>query len=194
MRLFHSGLGAIGGSAFLQGSACRRRPADDRCSRRRRGLSPQLLVAGDGTQLVVVADDGTPRILRNRSGDFIRRVFAESSGFDGDPEILEEAPFYTCSHDACIASVLSDGRSWRVLATRLSGWLEWRDLVRACADADIVDSERWLPRGCSPWWLRLDRDPLQQIGGLAIYLGARPQVVTLADLVGQHPWATARSK
>lgn len=155
---------------------------------------PQLLVTGDGTHLAVVASDGTPRILRNRSGDFIRRVFAESSGFDGDPEILEEAPFAACSHDACIADVRNAGRNWRILATRSRAWLEWSDLVKACAAADIVVSDRWLPRGCSPRWLRLDRDSLGRTGGLAIYLGQRPRVVTVAERVGEHPWATARAK
>jgi competence protein ComEC len=155
---------------------------------------PQLLVTGDGTHLAIVARDGTPRILRNRSGDFVRHIFAESSGFDGEPEVLEDAPFAACTHDACIANVRSDGRSWRVLATRSSAWLEWRDLVQACAGADIVVSDRWLPRGCRPNWLRLDRHSLERTGGLAIYLDGTPRVVTVADLVGQHPWATARSK
>jgi competence protein ComEC len=155
---------------------------------------PQLLVTGDGTHLAVVAKDGTPRILRNRSGDFIRKVIAETAGFDGDPQALEEAPFAACSHDACVANVRSDGRNWRVLATRSTAWLEWSDLVRACSDADIVVSDRWLPRGCAPKWLRLDRDSLGETGGLAIYLGKDPRVVTVAEIVGEHPWATGRSK
>jgi competence protein ComEC len=155
---------------------------------------PQLLVTGDGTHLAVVAPDGTPRILRNRSGDFIRSVFAESSGFDGDPLVLEEAPFAACSHDSCFADVRSEGRSWRVLATRSSAWIEWRDLVKACAGADIVVSDRWLPRGCNPRWLRLDRHSLERTGGIAIYLGAEPRVITVADRVGEHPWATTASK
>jgi competence protein ComEC len=155
---------------------------------------PQLLITGDGTHLAVVAKDGTPRILRNRSGEFIRSVFAESSGFDGDPLVLEEAPFAACSHDSCVADVRSDGRSWRVLATRSSAWIEWRDLVKACAGADIVVSDRWLPRGCNPKWLKLDRHSLEQTGGVAIYLGANPRVVTVADRVGEHPWATTAPK
>jgi len=155
---------------------------------------PQLLITGDGTHLAIVAKDGTPRILRNQSGDFIRSVFAESSGFDGDPLVLEEAPFAACSHDSCIADVRSGGRSWRVLATRSSAWIEWRDLVKACGAADIVVSDRWLPRGCNPSWLRLDRHSLERTGGIAIYLGAQPRVITVADRVGQHPWATTSAK
>jgi competence protein ComEC len=155
---------------------------------------PQVLVTGDGTHLAVVESGGTPRILRNRSGDFIRRVFAETSGFDGEPQVLEDAPFAACSHDTCVANVRSGGRNWRVLATRSTAWLEWRDLVKACAQADIVVSDRWLPRGCTPKWLRLDRESLGRTGGLAIYLGDTPRVVTVAEIVGEHPWATNRAK
>ena len=155
---------------------------------------PQVLVTGDGTHLAVVESGGTPRILRNRSGEFIRRVFAETSGFDGEPQVLEDAPFAACSHDTCVANVRSGGRNWRVLATRSTAWLEWRDLVKACAQADIVVSDRWLPRGCTPKWLRLDRESLGRTGGLAIYLGDTPRVVTVAEIVGEHPWATNRAK
>ena len=151
--------------------------------------TPDLLVTGDGKHLAVVAGDGTPRILRNRTGDFMRDVFAESSGFDGDPLVLEESAFAQCSKDSCVADVRKDSRSWRVLATRSSAWLEWRDMVRWCAASDIVVSDRWLPRGCSPKWLKLDRDSLGRTGGVAIFLGPNPHVATVAEDLGQHPWA-----
>jgi competence protein ComEC len=77
-----------------------------------------------------------------------------------------------------------------VLATRSSAWLEWDDMVRWCAQSDIAVSDRWLPRGCSPKWLKLDRDSLGRTGGVAIYLGENPQVATVAEELGQHPWAT----
>ena len=151
--------------------------------------TPDLLVTGDGKHLAVVSADGAPRILRNRTGDFIRDVFAESAGFDGDPLVLEDAPYAACSHDSCIANIARDGRSWRVLATRSSAWLEWRDMVRWCAESDIAISDRWLPKGCSPRWLKLDRDLLGRSGGVAIYLGADPRVETVANELGEHPWA-----
>ncbi|HEX2802550.1 MAG TPA: ComEC/Rec2 family competence protein [Sphingomicrobium sp.] len=152
--------------------------------------TPDLLVTGDGKHLAVVATDGRPRILRNRTGDFMRDVFAESSGFDGDPEELEDSRFAACSHDACVANVVRAGRSWRVLATRSSAWLEWNDLVAGCARADIAVSDRWLPRGCAPKWLKLDRKSLSRTGGVAIYLSDEPRVVTVAEQIGNHPWAT----
>jgi competence protein ComEC len=156
--------------------------------------SPDLLVTGDGKHLAIVGAEGTPRILRNRTGDFIRDLFAESTGFDGDPATLESAPFAACSHDSCVADFHRGGRSWRVLATRSSAWLDWDELVRACANSDIAVSDRRLPRGCSPKWLKLDRTSLERTGGVAISFASPPKVETVASEVGQHPWATAAKK
>jgi competence protein ComEC len=47
--------------------------------------SPDVLVTGDGRHLAVVSSDGTPLILRERAGDYVRGLLAEASGFDGDP-------------------------------------------------------------------------------------------------------------
>jgi competence protein ComEC len=156
--------------------------------------TPDVLVTGDGRHVAVVASDGTPHILRDRTGDFVREIFAESAGFDGDPKTLDSATFAACSHDSCVARVVRDGRSWNLLATRSSAWFEWTDLVRSCAAADIVVSDRRLPRGCSPRWIKLDRPSLEETGGIAIYLAGKPRLDTVAGRIGQHPWATAGTK
>jgi competence protein ComEC len=78
---------------------------------------------------------------------------------------------------------------WRVLATRSDYPIDWKTLTTACADADIAVSDRRLPRGCTPRWLKLDAPALRRTGGLAIYLGKRPRVDSVADRVGRHPWA-----
>lgn len=150
---------------------------------------PDLLVTGDGRHLAIVSSDGTPRMLRTRTGDFMRDILAESSGFDGEPVALEEAEFATCSRDSCVANVAADGRAWQVLATRSSDWLDWAEMVSACAQSDIVVSDRWLPRGCTPKWLKLDRKSLERTGGVAVYLKGSPRVETVAERVGRHPWA-----
>ena len=150
---------------------------------------PDLLVTGDGRHLAIVEAGGAPLILRARSGDFVRELFAENSGFDGDPAILDSAPFASCSRDSCVADLVRSGRSWRVLSTRSSQRIDWRELVTACAGAEIVVSDRWLPRGCTPNWLKLDRDALGRTGGVAISRGARPRVETVAERLGKHPWA-----
>jgi competence protein ComEC len=152
--------------------------------------APDLLVTGDGRHLAVV-DDGTPLLLRDRAGDYVRSLFAEASGFDGDPDLLEGQPTSDCTHDSCVALLRKGGAEWRLLATRSSYRIDWAAITSACASADIVVADRRLPRACEPRWLKLDSAALQRTGGLAIYLGKRPRVDSVADRVGDHPWAQA---
>jgi competence protein ComEC len=151
--------------------------------------APRLLITGDGKHLAVVGADGTPSILRDRAGDYVRSLVAEASGFDGDPALLAERPFSDCSRDSCVAVLRKGASEWRVLATRSATQIDWVPFTRACADTDIAVSDRRLPRGCTPRWLKLDRSALARTGGVAIYLGAHPRVDTVADRVGEHPWA-----
>ena len=150
--------------------------------------SPDLLISGDGMHLAVV-DHGTPLLLRERAGDYVRSLVAEASGFDGDPEDLDSAPNSACSRDSCVALVRKGSVEWRLLATRSANRIDWATITKACSDADIVVSDRRLPRGCTPRWLKLDASSLRSTGGVAIYLGSRPRVDTVADRVGDHPWA-----
>jgi competence protein ComEC len=151
--------------------------------------SPDLLVTGDGMHLALV-DHGTPYILRDRTGDYVRSLVAEAAGFDGDPPNLDSRRFSACSNDSCVALVSRAGTQWRVLATRSSNRIDWQTITSACSQADIVISDRRLPRGCEPRWLKLDAPALRRTGGLAIYLGSKPWVDSVADRVGGHPWAT----
>jgi competence protein ComEC len=152
--------------------------------------TPDLLVTGDGRHLALVKD-GIPFLLRDRAGNYMRDLMAEAAGFDSDPGALADTSGAHCSRDSCVAQLQGEGRTWRVLATRSGTPIEWRDLVAACAQADIVVSDRWLPRGCTPRWLKLDRGTLSETGGAAIYLAATPQVRTVAERVRGHPWAQA---
>ncbi len=152
--------------------------------------TPDLLVTGDGRHLVVLNADGTPLLLRERAGDYMRSLFAEASGFDGEPAVLGAMPGSHCSRDACAALIRSGGAEWRLLATRSPTWIEWREFTAACARADIIVSDRRLPRGCTPRWLKLDRTALARTGGVAIHLGREPRVETVAERVADHPWAS----
>ena len=49
-------------------------------------------------------------------------------------------------------------------------------------------SDRRLPRGCTPRWLKLDRDSLGRWGGVTIRLGDPPRIETVAEQIGDHPW------
>ncbi|HET9335670.1 MAG TPA: ComEC/Rec2 family competence protein, partial [Sphingomicrobium sp.] len=121
---------------------------------------PDLLATGDGQHLALVRDDGVPVLLRSRSGDFVRSLVSEASAYDGDPLNLEEQHFARCSRDACFADIREGKAAWRLLAIRSRNRIDWTELTRACADADIVVADRWLPRGCNPRWLKLDRKAL----------------------------------
>ena len=151
--------------------------------------TPDLLVTGDGRHLAVVASDGRPMMLRERSGDFMRDLISEAAGFDEEPGLLGAAPFGSCSRDSCVAVVQRDGREYRLLATRSTTRIDWQSLVQACAQADIAVSDRWLPRSCSPRWLKLDRKVLEQTGGVALYLDGKPRVETVSEQLAGHPWA-----
>jgi competence protein ComEC len=112
--------------------------------------SPDLLVTGDGRHLAVVSHDRLPLLLRDRAGDYVRDLFAEASGFDGDPAELGWRPFSACTRDACVALLRKGEAEWRLLATRSATRIDWTTITRACANADIVVSDRRLPRGCVP--------------------------------------------
>jgi competence protein ComEC len=152
--------------------------------------TPDLLITGDGRHLAVV-ENGVPFILRDRAGDYVRGLLAEASGYDSDPDILDNQPASDCSRDACVALVRRGKDEWRLLATRSAYRIDWSDFTAACASADIVVADRRLPRGCRPRWLKLDSTILQRTGGLAIYLGSRPHIDSVAEHIGDHPWRQA---
>jgi len=111
--------------------------------------APDMLITGDGVHLALV-HEGTPLILRERTGDYVRSLVAEASGFDGDPEDLGSQPYSDCSRDSCVALVRKSATEWRVLATRSRTSIDWTTITSACAQADIVVSDRRLPRSCEP--------------------------------------------
>jgi len=150
--------------------------------------SPDLLVIGDGRHLAVI-ENGKPFILRERAGDYVRSLLAESSGYDSDPDVLDAQPTSDCSRDACVAQLRKGAAEWRLLATRSAYRIDWEKITSACSQADIVVSDRRLPRACEPRWLKLDAPALARTGGVAIYLGKRPWLDSVADRLGDHPWA-----
>jgi competence protein ComEC len=116
-------------------------------------------------------------------------MLSETSGYDGELDVIENLPTAACSADLCMAHIVRAGRQWNVLATRSTSLLDFEPLRRICAQADIVVSERRLPRTCIPRWFRADRALLERTGGLAVTLGTVPEVATVAERVGRHPWA-----
>jgi competence protein ComEC len=152
--------------------------------------APDLIVTGDGRHLALRTPKGELAILRGRAGDYVRDTLSEASGTDEDLLVVEDLPGAACSEDMCAVDLERDGARWRVLATRSGRMVDPAPLARACAQSDIVVSDRRLPRTCRPRWLKADRSMLSRTGGLAITLGPAPKAATVAQAVGRHPWAS----
>jgi competence protein ComEC len=150
--------------------------------------APDIVITGDGQHLAVRTAQGGFALLRSRAGDYVRDMLSETSGHEGELAAIEDLPTAACSRDLCAANLVRNGRTWRLLATRSRRYVDYDPLERACAAADIVVSDRTLPRTCVPRWLKLDRAFLTQTGGLAITLGDTPRIVTVRERVGSHPW------
>ncbi|HJQ16871.1 MAG TPA: ComEC/Rec2 family competence protein [Allosphingosinicella sp.] len=156
--------------------------------------APDLIVTGDGRHLALRTQDGSFAILRARAGDYVRDLITETSGSEAELGAIEDLPSARCNRDLCVADVVRNGRRWRLVATRSSLLVPVADLAGACAAADIVVSDRRLPGSCRPRWLKADRTLLDRTGGLSIALGQEPSVATVADRVGDHPWAAWAEK
>nr|MDQ2879314.1 ComEC/Rec2 family competence protein [Pseudomonadota bacterium] len=153
--------------------------------------APDLLVTGDGRHAALRTIDGGMALLRDRTGDYTADMMAENGGIDDLPVLLSDQPNARCSRDACIADRKTGTRTWRILATRSSYMVPADQLAQACSGVDIVISDRRLPRGCTPRWLRLDSAALATTGGVAITLGAVPSVRTVRETGDEHPWVSA---
>lgn len=147
-----------------------------------------LVVTGDGRHLAVRRPDGSMATLRDRAGDYVREMLSEVSGYDGELAAVSDLPEARCSKDLCLFDIARDGRAWRVLATRSAYLVPWAEMMAVCRAADIVIADRRLPEKCAPRWLKIDRALLRRTGGVAITLGDRPVVATVAARVGNHPW------
>jgi competence protein ComEC len=148
-----------------------------------------LLVTGDGRHLAIRTPAGLA-LLRDRAGDYTRSMLAENGGVDGEPLLLADQPAARCSRDLCITDIHRGALSWRIMATRSAYPVPTEDLSAACAGADIIVSERWLPRRCTPRWLRLDKPVLARTGGVAVTL-ATGTVATVRMPGDRHPWLVA---
>ena len=149
---------------------------------------PDLLVTGDGRHMAVRLDDGRLVLLRDRAGDYVRDMLAERAGEIEPLGALVDSGQARCSQDICITRIRRGGREWSIAATRSKQTLDWRALTEFCAKVDIFVSDRTLPRGCKPRWIKADAIMLRQTGGLAISLSQHPIIETVNTPGDQHPW------
>jgi competence protein ComEC len=151
--------------------------------------APDLLVTGDGRHLAVHTQAGQVAVLRERAGDYVRSTMAESSGLEGVVPDLDDVEGAACNDDACAFTLWKAGRPWRVLGIRTKSRFDAAELAQACAAADVVVSDRRLPRACAPSLLKADAAYLARTGGIAVRLGDSPRIETVAARRGAHPWA-----
>ena len=152
--------------------------------------APDLLVTGDGRHVALRTPQGLA-LLRERAGDYTRSTLSENAGVDGDPLALEDVTDSRCSRDACVVDWRPANaprhRPIRILSTRSVYAIPYDRLIAACTAADIVISERGLPRGCHPRWLKLDRRTLARTGGVAVTLSTGA-ITTVRRAGDAHPW------
>jgi competence protein ComEC len=152
---------------------------------------PDVLISGDGRHVGITGEgpNGTESllVLRDTRSDYTRENLLELAGMDGAILPLAQWDGARCSRDACTMVLERGGRSWSLLMTRSNTYLPWRELTAACREADIVVSDRRLPEGCEPRWLKADSRMLRANGGLAIDL-ARREVTSVAQSQGEQGW------
>jgi competence protein ComEC len=150
--------------------------------------APDLLIAGDGRNVGIVADDGKLLMLRESRAQFTRDNLKELAGVAAEPVVLADWPGAQCNPDFCALTLHRAGRDWRVLMSRSDYPVDTKQLQPACAGADVVISDRWLPRTCTPRVLKADGKMLAQTGGLSVKLGSPLRIDTVASSQGEHGW------
>lgn len=145
---------------------------------------PDLLVTGDGKHIAAALPDGSYALLRDRAGDYVRDSVAEAAGIDAPLAALTDLDHVVCNRDFC----RWEQRGRVIMAARGRDRIEGAEMAAACAAADVVISERWLPRECAARWLTIDRDTLPQTGGLALYVGDDPRAATSLGAGDDHMW------
>ena len=155
--------------------------------------TPDILVAGDGRQVGLVASEGQLLALRDSRSDFTRENLMELAGVEAEPIPLAQWPGARCTRDFCAIALEREGREWHVLLARSDNLIEERALAAACERSDIVVADRYLPRACTPRFLLADRRMLDVTGGLAIVLGEDAlDVTTVSETQGDHGWWRGR--
>ena len=150
--------------------------------------APDVLISGDGRHVGITGEAaGELLVLRATRSDYTRDNLTETAGMAGELRLLDDWPGARCNPDFCAITLRRGARDWQVLMARGTVLVSERALAAACERADIVISERYLPRSCRPRWLRADRDLLQRTGGLTADLTER-EIETVAHSEGAHGW------
>ncbi len=151
--------------------------------------APDILVTRDGRQIAIAEPGGRLLVLREaEKGNYALDNLREAAAAEGTPISIERAAGARCSPDFCALDIEREGQAVSLLVARTKHYVDALQLIRACERADIVISARTMPRSCTPRWFKADRRFLAEHGGLSLYLGASPLLVTVAESQGEHGW------
>ena len=149
---------------------------------------PDLMISGDGRHVGITGEvPNELLVLRQTRSDYTKDNLTETAGMDGETRLLDDWRGAHCDPSFCLIALQRGGRTWQVLMSRGSAMAPERALAAACERADIVVSDRYLPRSCQPRWFKADRDSLERSGGLTINL-TRAEISSVAQDEGQHGW------
>ncbi|MEO0440485.1 MAG: competence protein ComEC, partial [Pseudomonadota bacterium] len=146
-----------------------------------------LFITGDGRHLAVRMTGERLVMLRTRSGEFISDMIRENAGVTEDFVQMDDWPGAMCNMDSCTIMMTGQNRAWTIVALRSRHYIPEIALAAACRRADIVVSERRLPRSCQPRWIKADRALLSRTGGLTMDL-VSGRVESVRSRSGNHVW------
>lgn len=152
---------------------------------------PDVVISRDGRHVAAYmgnGGDGGYAMLRMGRGSYARDMMLEAAGSDVEPIAIKDWTAAECNADFCRWQQQGGERKYVILASRSDRWSDYVPLIAACHAADIVISDRRLPKACTPRWLLLDRDVLDERGGAILSLQNPPRWMGVTDRMSDHPW------
>lgn len=153
---------------------------------------PDLIISRDGRHVAARSDGDQFAVLRMGRQGYARNMMMEAAGTDEEPLTIKYWKQAQCNSDFCRWDQKgSDGSDFRILASLSHRMADYSSLIAACKDADIVISDRRMPKACEPKWLLVDRAYLADHGGMILHLGNKPRLLNVAPDNTDHPWHQA---
>lgn len=149
--------------------------------------TPDVLISRDGRDVGIAGEDDKLMVLRDSEGNYAQQNLMEIAALPDEPIPFAVWDGARCTAEFCSVFMDRGERTWTLLIARNRDLVEERALAAACDRSDIVIADRFLPRSCSPRWLKADRRFLEREGGTAIYL-PEGRIDTVADGQGEHGW------
>lgn len=146
-----------------------------------------LLISADGKQVAARVVGDQYALLRLGRGGFTADMMLEAAGSDRQAIAIKDWPSANCNEDFCRWTMEGQGRLYQILASSSSRMAEYDALINACNQADILITDRNMPKACQPKLL-LGRDALAESGGAILHLAEQPIWLSRPSDQSDHPW------